>query len=163
MESTVPFFFSQEIRVQGKSPASAQALGLSTLQFIADFAHFSQVNVLLPGGVSRFQEDSNMKKFIYSSLIVGMLLSCEPAFSQVSFGLRIGPPPPPPVVRVIPRRPGPNYIWINGYWYPHGNRYKWRNGYWDRQPYPGARWVAPRYDRQVYMEGYWTGNRDHRR
>ena len=100
-----------------------------------------------------------MKKLIYTSLMVVMLLSCEPAFSQVSFGLRIGPPPPPPVVRVVPARPGTNYVWINGYWYPHGKKYKWHNGYWARPPYPGSRWVAPRYDRQFYIEGYWTGNR----
>src|SRR6185369_3864130 len=115
---------------------------------------FSQFNLLLQGGVSTLQEDSNMKKIIYTSLMVVMLLSCEPAFSQVSFGIRIGPPPPPRIVRVLPRRPGPNYVSVNGYWYPRGNRYRWHDGYWARPPYPGAQWVAPRYDRQVYIEGY---------
>jgi hypothetical protein len=101
-----------------------------------------------------------MKKLMFASLMVVMLLSCEPAFSQVSFGIRIGPPPPPRVVYVVPARPGPNYVWIDGYWHPHGKKYRWHNGYWTHPPYPGARWVAPRYDRQFYFEGYWVGDRD---
>jgi len=109
-----------------------------------------------------------MKKLIYSGLVVAMLLCSEPAFSAVSIGIRIGPPPPPRIVRVLPGRPGPAYVWVNGYWEPHGRKYRWHNGYWARPPYPGARWIAPRYERQVYFEGYWISDhnrrdRDHRR
>ena len=103
-----------------------------------------------------------MKKIILSTLMVVMLLSGESAFSQVSIGVRIGPPPPPRVVRVIPRRPSVAYVWVDGFWEPHGRQYRWHNGYWTRPPYAGARWVAPRYDRQIYFEGYWSGNRDRR-
>ncbi len=40
-------------------------------------------------------------------------------------------------------------------------------GYWTRPPYLGARWVAPRYERGEFLEGYWNGDRgrvehDHR-
>ncbi len=89
------------------------------------------------------------------------------AGAQVSFGIRIGPPPRPRVVRVVPRRPGVGYVWIEGYWYPVGGRYRWHEGYWTLPPYAGARWVGPRYERNEFFGGYWEGSRgrfehDHR-
>jgi hypothetical protein len=90
------------------------------------------------------------------------------ANAQVSFGIRIGPPPPPRgVVRTLPRRPGPEFSWISGYWYPVGGRYRWHNGYWTQPPYAGARWVSPRYNSGQFYAGHWDGGRgrfehDHR-
>ncbi len=104
-----------------------------------------------------------MKKSILSLFLLGAALS----FGQVSLGIRIGPPPRPRVVRVRPVAPGPDYIWIDGYWYANGNRYKWHDGYWTRPPYAGARWVAPHHDGERFFDGYWEGDRgrfdhDHR-
>jgi hypothetical protein len=81
--------------------------------------------------------------------------------------VRIGSPPPPRVVRVQPRSPGTDYVWIAGYWYPVGNHYKWHDGYYTRPAYNGAHWVEPRHDGQQYYQGYWEGDRgqvahDHR-
>ena len=73
--------------------------------------------------------------------------------------MQIGPPPPPRVVRPL-RSPGADYVWVEGYWYPAGNRYRWHNGYWTRPPYEGAHWVGPHHDGQQFFEGYWDG--DHR-
>src|SRR5579863_1851996 len=87
--------------------------------------------------------------------------------AQISIGVRIGPPPPPRVIRVQPVAPGPDFIWVQGYWYPVGNHYKWHAGYWTQPPYEGARWIAPHHDGQQFFEGYWDGGRgrfehDHR-
>jgi hypothetical protein len=79
--------------------------------------------------------------------------------AQVSIGVTIGPPPPPHVVRVLPRRPGPGFVWVGGYWYPASNHYYWHNGYWTRPPYRGAHWVGPRYHRGRYYRGHWDGRR----
>jgi len=100
-------------------------------------------------------------------LLVLTLLFAALAFGQVSIGIRIGAPPPPRVVRVVPRSPGPEYVWIAGYWYVVGNRWRWHDGYWTRPPYPGAHWVAARHDGERFFEGYWQGDRgrfehDHR-
>jgi hypothetical protein len=38
-------------------------------------------------------------------------------------------------------------------------RYVWHDGYWTVPPYRNAHWVAPRYDRNMYYEGYWAGDR----
>ena len=87
--------------------------------------------------------------------------------AQVSIGVRIGPPPPPRVVRVLPARPGPDYVWVDGYWYPVDGRYVWHRGYWTEPPYGGAIWVGPRWEGGRYYDGYWNGDRgrfehDHR-
>ena len=71
------------------------------------------------------------------------------------------------MVRVRPVCPGPDYLWIDGYWYAEGGRYRWHAGYWTRRPYKGALWVGPRYEGGQFFSGYWEGSRgrvghDHR-
>lgn len=110
-----------------------------------------------------------MCQFMKTTLLLGVLLLGvgSTVDAQVSIGIRIGPPPAPRVVRVTPPRPGPDAVWVDGYWYPVGNHYAWHAGYWTRLPYAGARWVAPRYEGRRYYTGYWEGDRgrvahDHR-
>ena len=102
-----------------------------------------------------------MRKVLKTTMLLVFLLLgvASGADAQVSFGVRIGPPPAPRFVRVRPSRPGPNFVWIDGYWYPVGNRYQWHNGYWTRPPYGGAVWVGPRHDGRGFYQGYWSGNR----
>ncbi|HKE26295.1 MAG TPA: YXWGXW repeat-containing protein [Bryobacteraceae bacterium] len=98
------------------------------------------------------------------ALVLFTVAACS---AQVSVGITIGAPPPPRVVAVRPVAPGPDFMWVEGYWYPVGHHYKWHDGYWTRVPYPAARWVAPRWEGGHYYVGYWDGERgrvehDHR-
>ena len=90
----------------------------------------------------------------FAPLVLLAVASCA---AQVSIGITIGAPPPPRVLRVRPVGPGPDYTWVEGYWYPLGHHYRWHEGYWTRVPYPAARWVAPRYEGGRYFAGYWDG------
>jgi len=88
------------------------------------------------------------------------------AHAQISFGIHIGEPPAPRAYRVPPR-PGPDYVWIEGYQYPENGHYRWHDGYWTRPPYEGAYWVEPYYSGGQYFQGHWEGARgnfshDHR-
>jgi hypothetical protein len=71
----------------------------------------------------------------------------------------VAAPPPvyyaPPVRYAAPPCPGPNYSWVDGYYYPAGPRYAWRAGYWARRPHPRAYWVRPRYYRSRWYGGHW--------
>ena len=98
---------------------------------------------------------------LWAIILLGitLLTGGEVFGAQVSFGIRIGPPPPQRVVRVLPARPGPDYVWVDGYWYPVGQHWKWHKGYWTQAPYSGARWLQPRYEGGQYFAGYWEGNR----
>ncbi len=62
-------------------------------------------------------------------------------------------------MRFQPARPGPDFVWVDGYWYPRGNRYRWHEGYWTRAPFNGARWMGPRHENGMYYQGYWDGDR----
>jgi len=115
-----------------------------------------------------------MKRLIFHLLISGSLLFgafeiAQPLDAQIRAGITIGPPPAPRVLHSQPRRPGPDYVWVDGYWYPKGNGkdYKWHDGYWTRVPFEGAHWIPPHHDGRQYFEGYWeNGDRradhDHR-
>jgi hypothetical protein len=63
-----------------------------------------------------------MRSLIRTTLLASYLLvvGVSAFAAQVSIGIRIGPPPPPRVVRVLPSRQGPEFVWIEGYWYPVG-------------------------------------------
>lgn len=108
-----------------------------------------------------------MKTFLKTLALATLLMaSASPARAQISFGIQIGQPPADRAYRV-PRQPGPDYDWIEGYWYPDGARYKWHNGYWTRPPYPEAYWIAPYYNGGRYYPGEWQSSRgntahDHR-
>jgi hypothetical protein len=100
------------------------------------------------------------------TISAALLLPASAAHAQISFGIRIGEPPPPRAYRVPPR-PGPDYVWVEGYQYPEGGHYKWHNGYWTRPPYAGAYWVEPYHVGGQYYAGRWEGSRgnvahDHR-
>jgi hypothetical protein len=95
-------------------------------------------------------------------LLAAMLLAAVSTIdAQVSIGITIGPPPSPRVVRVLPESPGPEFVWVEGYWYPVGRHYRWHEGYWTRPPYEGARWVSPRHDGERFFTGYWEGDHGH--
>lgn len=100
------------------------------------------------------------------ALSVVLLAPASAVQAQVTFDFRIGEPPAPRAYRV-PRQPGPEYVWIEGYWFPQGSRYAWHDGYWTRPPYEGAYWVEPYHIGGQYFAGQWEGRRgnvghDHR-
>jgi hypothetical protein len=92
-----------------------------------------------------------MKKVLLSMVLAAGMLGA----ADFSIGVNIGPPPPPRVVRVRPAAPGPDYNWVDGYWYANDGRWRWHDGYWTRPPYAGARWIAPRYEGRQFFNGYW--------
>ena len=92
-------------------------------------------------------------KLLALVLLAGSSLFAAPA---LGVGIEIGAPPPPPRVHYVrPVAPGPNHVWINGYYEPLGAQFRWREGYWAPRPYPRAVWVAPRYRGHRYYPGYW--------
>jgi hypothetical protein len=96
-----------------------------------------------------------------------VFLAAGTVFGQVSIGIQIGAPPPPRVLRFRPAAPAPDFLWVDGYWYPVGHRWRWHDGYWTRPPYAGARWIGPRHDGERFYDGFWEGDRgrfdhDHR-
>jgi WXXGXW repeat (2 copies) len=67
--------------------------------------------------------------------------------------------PPADYVEVQPAIPGPDYIWVGGYWGWGPGGWVWTRGYWGRPPYRGAHWYGPHYvyrgGRHVWVRGGW--------
>ena len=93
------------------------------------------------------------------SLSALLIVFASAANAQVAFDVRTGPPPAASRAYHVPPQPGPDYVWVEGYWYPVNGRYHWHNGYWTRPPYPDAYWVAPYYQGGEYYTGHWEGSR----
>ena len=53
--------------------------------------------------------------------------------------------PPPLRSEVIVATPGPDYVWVPGYWGWGGSAYAWTAGTWTRPPHAHASWVTPRW------------------
>jgi len=67
--------------------------------------------------------------------------------------------PPAAIVETRPGRPGPNYVWTDGYHRWDGHAHVWVPGAWVVPPRPHAHWVAhrwvPRHGGYVLVEGHW--------
>ena len=97
-----------------------------------------------------------MRRGVPAFVLSCVLMLCGTnVHAQVSIGVTIGQAPPPPVVYRVPPQPGPEFVWVEGYWYPHGHKYRWHDGYWTRAPFPNAYWVQPYYAGGRYYAGYW--------
>ncbi len=97
-----------------------------------------------------------MKRLLVTLMLLSSCAAC--ANGRVGIGVLIGAPPPARVI-AVPRQPGPDFVWVDGYWYPVDGRYVWHDGYWTRPPYAGAYWVVPRYTGGRFFPGYWDGRR----
>jgi len=113
-----------------------------------------------------------------TKLLAMMLLAGSSMFAQtrVSVGIGFGgygagfyqPPPSYAYASNIPPCPGPDYIWVDGYWAQDYGRNTWVAGYWNRQPFSSEYRVAPRYDNRFndgnHRQGFTRGfEQDHTR
>lgn len=71
-------------------------------------------------------------------------------------GVVVSGPPPPAVREERPAAPGPQSVWVVGYWHWTGMQYAWIPGHWDAPP-PGAVWNAPVYTARDGKYFYETG------
>jgi hypothetical protein len=65
---------------------------------------------------------------------------------NIGIGVDAAPPPPRHEV-VVGVAPGPDYIWVDGYWDGTPGNYVWVKGHWDRPPHAHGVWVAPHWDK----------------
>ena len=67
---------------------------------------------------------------------------------------------PPLRQEVMTARPGPNHMWIKGYWHHTGQAWSWYDGRWSEPPRAHATWVGARYQKvrggTRYTPGHWS-------
>lgn len=91
--------------------------------------------------------------------IWALILSCLLFAGCIVGGYYTNVPPPAARVEVVGVAPGPEFVWINGYWGLSGGVHVWVPGIWVRPPYRGAVWIVPHwerhYGRYYFYEGHW--------
>jgi len=100
-----------------------------------------------------------------------VLFSGTPASAQVRIGLdfgavqvRISPDAPPrPRWEQQPHRPGPNHVWIQGYWDRRGNQWAWAPGRWEEPAQRDSYWIRPQYRNEGGAYRYEPGRWSHQR
>ncbi|MBV8881986.1 MAG: YXWGXW repeat-containing protein [Planctomycetaceae bacterium] len=60
--------------------------------------------------------------------------------------------PPPRTQVIVGTAPGPDYVWVGGYWSRYRNNWHWIDGRWAHRPRPNAVWVDGRWDH--HPQGY---------
>ena len=94
------------------------------------------------------------KLLLMSVLGLGLGIGASQAAEVV---VRVGPPHA--IVEHRGPRPGPRYVWIDGYHRWDGRAYAWNPGRWELPPRERAVWVAPRWEHRhdgyVFVEGRW--------
>lgn len=95
-----------------------------------------------------------------ATLALLLLTACAP-LAYGGIGIEVGGPPPGVHADLQVTSPGPDYVWVPGYWDWNlgSGEWFWAPGVWIRPPHDHARWVAPRYDHHrshwKYQRGHW--------
>jgi len=88
-------------------------------------------------------------------------VSCVATVRGGGVGLWVDIPPPALRTEVIIDRPGPDFVWVGGFWEwrPGIRNYEWVGGHWVRPPRRGAIWVVPRWEHRrrgwYHVPGHW--------
>jgi hypothetical protein len=124
------------------------------------------MNKTLAAAIVRASIRGEMRLVGWWLALAGGLAACAGRIPRPTFGaqptsalVEVGEPPPPARVEVLPPRPGPSAVWIDGEWMWRRGRWAWLSGRWCNPP-PGAvfsPWVFERGPdgRLWYTPGVW--------
>jgi hypothetical protein len=102
-----------------------------------------------------------LKRLVLLVVSAALLAACfGPPYVSGGVGIEVGGPPPGLRADVTIAAPGPEFVWIPGFWdwSPASADWVWVPGVWQRRPHARAVWVAPRYERH---RGHWRYRRGH--
>jgi hypothetical protein len=100
---------------------------------------------------------------VFTRTLNKSLFVCSLFLAACSTGEVVVTPPAAPAARVevITPQPGPNYVWVPGYWaWDAGTAtYVWQTGHWIVPQNPSAVWVpgqwVARSTGYVWVDGHW--------
>ncbi|TNF24280.1 MAG: hypothetical protein EP329_25140 [Deltaproteobacteria bacterium] len=112
---------------------------------------------------SRILEVTVRRPLLAITLAVGLALAFGGCFATVydaEDAYYVDEAPPAPYVEVVPRAPGPGWVWVDGYWSWSRHRYVWVPGAWRRPPRANHVWVGGVWTRTNgryhYVRGRWA-------
>jgi hypothetical protein len=101
-----------------------------------------------------------MARIMAGLVTVSSLGACAVYARPRGFGMEyVVRQPPVERVEVVPASPGPQYVWVNGYWSWRRGGYEWVAGQWVVPARGYHEWVPGRWERDpggwFYVEGHW--------
>ena len=76
------------------------------------------------------------------------MFTASTALADLSINIGFeGPPPPPRQEVIVGVSPGPDYIWVGGYWDGSPGHHTRVGGRWDHPPHAHGQWNAPHWDK----------------
>ena len=95
----------------------------------------------------------------FVTLVFGMVLTLTSCATRERTVVYVRTPPPPPVAETVVVSPGPEYVWLAGYYSWNGAEYTWVPGSWQPRPPDRREWVPGRWERNrqgwFWIEGHW--------
>jgi len=79
------------------------------------------------------------------ALAVALVALAACYYGPPSGAVIVGARPPAYRVEVVGVAPGPEFVWVGGYWAWGGAEYTWVPGRWVARPYARAAWVPGRW------------------
>jgi hypothetical protein len=94
-----------------------------------------------------------------AALLLGASLAAGACAAGTSGRLYVRTGPPPLRTEAVLVSPGPQYVWVPGYYRYDGRAYVWVAGQYERPPRPRARWATGHWqqDRRgwFWVDGHW--------
>jgi hypothetical protein len=115
------------------------------------------------------------RRVLGSLLVLGLFAGCDRSQTNASSNeptaaatdpltdadMYAADPPPLAQSEVMVASPGPDYVWVGGYWAwrPGPTSHTWVKGHWERPPQPRAAWREPRWEKRgkgyIFIRGSW--------
>src|ERR1700694_5382016 len=118
--------------------------------------------MMLTGIVAVLAEGCVERQVVYVPTSQGQsaaVYQAQPTTNAPNGTVIVAQTPPPPQIEVIPVAPGPDYVWIPGYWGWNGGAWIWISGRWVVRPWHGAVWVDGHWARRghgsIWIGGHW--------
>jgi hypothetical protein len=105
------------------------------------------------------QSLSDIVRSLAGAAVLASSVVALSACYATSGGLYVETGPPAPIVEAVVVSPGPEFVWVPGYYRWDGGAYLWMAGRWERPPHGQRRWVPGSWDHSKrgwrYREGRW--------
>ena len=93
-------------------------------------------------------------------VISGMSIGAGACVAPDEAGVYVAAGPPTPPYEDVVVQPGPEYVWVPGYYAYAGGSYLWVSGTWRVPPSGYHRWVSAHWEHQNrgwhLVRGHWT-------
>ena len=171
---TKPFVAACLITAAGLTLASAETVSVADVKMLAKAGMSDEVILShIRNAQAAFRlntaEIIELKDTGVSQRVIEFMINTSTGQPAQSAPVQIqevsaGTAAPALIMEPIPVAPGPDYIWVSGYWRWRNirwgfGRWEWVSGAWTRPPHRDALWIGGRWEPHrglnIWVDGHW--------